>query len=134
MMLETKLLAILFFGGTSAIAATAVAMVPQDLTVVERYGVLGLLSIVVLGVGGAGIKILIDLNKSIAENTTAVKQLAVSIGTLVTQNQEAHRTYAGERDKAVATVVNEVRELENRLIREFERNNGGNDRGGKKGS
>lgn len=110
----------LFSGGSAALIAW-VGMVQEVQTPGERYTLLALLSAVVLGIGGGGLRLLMQLKDGIHENTGATRELASALSQLVSQNQDAHRTYAIERDKAVAAVTGAIASSETRILRELER-------------
>lgn len=53
---------------------------------IEKYGILGLLYIVLAGIGGFLVKVGFDMNKSIQANTAAVGELVTELKLLVQQN------------------------------------------------
>lgn len=124
---------LLAFFGTAWVASLWLGVtLPQTgadaFTIVERYGIFGLLSVVILGLGGYGMKSLVKVAENVATNTIATEKLNLTL-TGVTQAMESltdritsmEKEYANERVKAVEKItehvdrlVDEVRESDKR--------------------
>lgn len=70
----------------------------------ERYTILGVLVLVLGGV----FKVMNDTKNAQVQHAVAIADLSATLRESNAQNQEAHRTYASERDKAVAAVKESV--------------------------
>jgi len=71
---------------------------------IERYTVLGILMAVLAG----GFKVLLSIKDAIAAMAMSNQALNTTMQTAMQQNQEAHRTYAVERDRAVGVVKEHI--------------------------
>lgn len=96
------------------LALTATAQ-GTDLDVVEKYGILGLLYIVLAAIGVFLVKVGFDMNKSIQANTGAVQGLVVELRVLVQQNAaqaaEIQRQMTAHTDRAITAFREGLRDV-----------------------
>jgi len=113
---------------TPSIGAAYVHVQQTEMTPVEKYGVLGLVYAVVLGVGAGMIRAMLRMGDKIELNTqaslknvTATEKLADRIGQFCEQTQRSHDIYAAEREKAVSTITTTIKDMREDMLREMDR-------------
>lgn len=80
------------------------------LTLIERYGVLGLLAWMIWWQANRNVKAQDTTSAAVAESSKQVRELAIKVEQFVAVTSQAHRDYAESRDRAVDAVRNEVKQ------------------------
>lgn len=113
------------FSGLTTVCLVLTAQA-AEMEPIEKYGILGLLYVVLVGSGVFLMKIGMDMNKSIQANTAAVQanatstqSLASEIGKLIQHNTQTaaniQSQMTGHTDRAISTFERGIERIEDRL-------------------
>jgi hypothetical protein len=110
MILETKTIYLCALAGTGAILSGEIvsAIDPSGLDPVEKYGVLGLLAVMCVGL----LKLITKLSDAIASNATITTKLVASIDVL----HEGQQQDRGARETAVDNIKESIERTRNDII------------------